>query len=146
MFASSTKAYAASSRLCEPSTLISQCSSASSASLQQDQTTLCLFFAEATTWRTSCYMQMTLSSRHHHLHCFVDFTATINADFSSYHNIIGALQYLTMTRPDLQKVVQQACLHKHAATKDHQSLVKGHTQVRPWNTLPWSSSSWLSAS
>nr|XP_020148276.1 uncharacterized mitochondrial protein AtMg00810-like [Aegilops tauschii subsp. strangulata] len=29
-------------------------------------------------------------------------------------SIAGALQYLTLTRPDLQYVVQQVCLHMHS--------------------------------
>lgn len=45
-------------------------------------------------------------------------------DASSYRSIVGALQYLTMTRPDLQYAVQQACLHMHAPTTDHEALVK----------------------
>jgi len=43
---------------------------------------------------------------------------------SSYRSIVGALQYLTMTRPDLQYSVQQACLHMHEPTTDHEALVK----------------------
>lgn len=43
---------------------------------------------------------------------------------SDYRSIVGALQYLTMTRPDLQYAVQQACLHMHAPTTTHQRLVK----------------------
>jgi hypothetical protein len=31
-----------------------------------------------------------------------------------YHSITGALQYLTITRPDLAYVVNQDCLHMHA--------------------------------
>lgn len=43
---------------------------------------------------------------------------------SDYRSIVGALQYLTMTRPDLQYAVQQACLHMHAPTTTHQRPVK----------------------
>nr|XP_020148950.1 uncharacterized mitochondrial protein AtMg00810-like [Aegilops tauschii subsp. strangulata] len=37
-------------------------------------------------------------------------------------SIVGALQYLTLTRPDLQHAVQQVCLHMHADS--HWTLVK----------------------
>jgi hypothetical protein len=53
-----------------------------------------------------------------------DGTFLSTADASDYRSIVGALQYLTMTRPDLQYAVQQACLHMHAPTTSHQSLVK----------------------
>ena len=46
------------------------------------------------------------------------------SDASDYRSLVGALQYLTMTRPDLQYAVQQACLHMHAPTTAHQALVK----------------------
>lgn len=32
---------------------------------------------------------------------------------SEYRSLVGALQYLTMTRPDLAHAVQQVCLHMH---------------------------------
>ena len=51
-------------------------------------------------------------------------TPLSDAEGSSYRSIVGALQYLTMTRLDLQYAVQQACLHMHAPTTDRQSLVK----------------------
>jgi hypothetical protein len=46
------------------------------------------------------------------------------SDASDYRSLVGALQYLTMTRPDLQYAIQQACLHMHAPTTAHQGLVK----------------------
>jgi hypothetical protein len=46
------------------------------------------------------------------------------SDASDYRSLVGALQYLTMTRPDLQYAIQQACLHMHAPTMAHQGLVK----------------------
>ena len=39
-------------------------------------------------------------------------------------SIVGALQYLTLTRPDLQYAVQQVCLHMHAPRDSHWTLVK----------------------
>ncbi|VAI75072.1 unnamed protein product [Triticum turgidum subsp. durum] len=41
-----------------------------------------------------------------------------------YRSIVGALQYLTLTRPDLQYAVQQVCLHMHAHRDSHWNLVK----------------------
>ncbi|XP_051205815.1 uncharacterized mitochondrial protein AtMg00810-like [Lolium perenne] len=46
------------------------------------------------------------------------------SDASSYRSIIGALQYLTMTRPKLQYAVQQVCLHMHAPRDSHWTVVK----------------------
>jgi hypothetical protein len=36
----------------------------------------------------------------------------------------GALQYLTITRPDIAYAVQQVCLHMHAPTTCHSALIK----------------------
>ncbi|KAK1662810.1 hypothetical protein QYE76_050969 [Lolium multiflorum] len=46
------------------------------------------------------------------------------SDESSYRSIIGALQYLTLTRPELQHAVQQVCLHMHAPRDAHWTAVK----------------------
>nr|XP_020167574.1 uncharacterized mitochondrial protein AtMg00810-like [Aegilops tauschii subsp. strangulata] len=40
-----------------------------------------------------------------------------------YRSIMGALQYLTLARLDLQYAVQQVCLHMHAPRDTHRSLV-----------------------
>ena len=45
-------------------------------------------------------------------------------DAPFYRSIIGALQYLTLTKPDLQYAVQQVCLHMHAPRDSHWTLVK----------------------
>lgn len=45
-------------------------------------------------------------------------------DPSEYMSLVGALQYLTMTRPDLAYAVQQACLHMHDPRDQHLALVK----------------------
>nr|XP_020191079.1 uncharacterized mitochondrial protein AtMg00810-like [Aegilops tauschii subsp. strangulata] len=45
-------------------------------------------------------------------------------DPSAYHSIAGALQYLTITRPELAYAVQQICLHMHDPCDCHQNLVK----------------------
>nr|XP_020185370.1 uncharacterized mitochondrial protein AtMg00810-like [Aegilops tauschii subsp. strangulata] len=45
-------------------------------------------------------------------------------DAAFYSSIVGALQYLMLTRPDLQYAVQQVCLHMHAPRDTHWNLVK----------------------
>lgn len=45
-------------------------------------------------------------------------------DGAFYRSIIDALQYLTLTHPDLQYAVQQVCLHMHAPRDSHWTLVK----------------------
>ena len=46
------------------------------------------------------------------------------ADPSDYRSLVGALQYITTTRPDLAYAVQQACLHMHDPREEHLQLVK----------------------
>ena len=46
------------------------------------------------------------------------------ADPSAYRSIAGALQYLTITRPEMAYAVQQVCLHMHDPRECHQSLIK----------------------
>nr|XP_020158441.1 uncharacterized mitochondrial protein AtMg00810-like [Aegilops tauschii subsp. strangulata] len=46
------------------------------------------------------------------------------SDAPFYRSIIGALQYLTLTRPNIQYAVQQVCLHMHAPRDTHWALVK----------------------
>lgn len=45
-------------------------------------------------------------------------------DSSWYRSIAGALQYLTLTRPDIAYAVQQVCLHMHAPREAHVTLLK----------------------
>jgi hypothetical protein len=45
-------------------------------------------------------------------------------DASEYRSLAGALQYLTLTRPDLAYAVQQVCLFMHAPREPHRALVK----------------------
>nr|XP_020150129.1 uncharacterized mitochondrial protein AtMg00810-like [Aegilops tauschii subsp. strangulata] len=45
-------------------------------------------------------------------------------DAAFYRSIVGALQYLTLTRPDLQYAVQQVCLHMRSPRDSHWTLVK----------------------
>ena len=46
------------------------------------------------------------------------------SDPSKYRSIAGALQYLTLTRPDLTYAVQQICLFMHAPLDSHFQLIK----------------------
>jgi len=48
----------------------------------------------------------------------------VATDASFYHSITGALQYLTLSRPDIVYGVNQACLHMHAPRDVHWNLVK----------------------
>ncbi|XP_019181984.1 PREDICTED: uncharacterized protein LOC109177137 [Ipomoea nil] len=43
---------------------------------------------------------------------------------TQYRRVVGALQYLTITRPDLSYAVNRLCQFMHAPTVDHWSLVK----------------------
>ncbi|KAK1696592.1 hypothetical protein QYE76_013289 [Lolium multiflorum] len=45
-------------------------------------------------------------------------------DVTNYRTIVGALQYLTLTRPDISHAIQQICLHMHAPRTSHLALVK----------------------
>jgi hypothetical protein len=45
-------------------------------------------------------------------------------DGTFYRSITGALQYLTLSRPDIAYGVNQACLHMHAPQDVHWNLVK----------------------
>nr|XP_020181823.1 uncharacterized mitochondrial protein AtMg00810-like [Aegilops tauschii subsp. strangulata] len=46
------------------------------------------------------------------------------SDAAFYRSIIGALQYLTLTRPEIQYAVQQVCPHMHAPRDVHWAVVK----------------------
>jgi histone deacetylase 1/2 len=43
---------------------------------------------------------------------------------SWYRSMAGALQYLTLTRPDIAYAVQQVCLHMHAPKECHGAMLK----------------------
>jgi hypothetical protein len=45
-------------------------------------------------------------------------------DASFFRSIVGALQYLTLTRPDIAFAVQQLCLHMHAPHDVHVAMLK----------------------
>jgi len=36
-----------------------------------------------------------------------------------FDNLLGALQYLIVTRPDISHIVQQVCLHMHDSKDDN---------------------------
>ncbi|XP_026436607.1 uncharacterized protein LOC113334606 [Papaver somniferum] len=50
--------------------------------------------------------------------------STLLTDATEYRSIVGSLQYLTFTRPDLAYVVNKVCHFMHAPTVFHWSLVK----------------------
>lgn len=43
---------------------------------------------------------------------------------TEYRSMFGALQYLTITRPDIAHAVQQCCLHMHDPRTSHLALIK----------------------
>jgi hypothetical protein len=45
-------------------------------------------------------------------------------DVTTYHSLAGALQYLTVTRPDIAFAVQQTCLHMHDPRAPHMAMLK----------------------
>ena len=45
-------------------------------------------------------------------------------DSTRYRSIVGALQYLTLTRPDLSFAVNKVCQYLHSPTTDHWTAVK----------------------
>jgi len=49
---------------------------------------------------------------------------TLYSDPTQHHQIVGVLQYLTFTRPDICYAVNKVCQFIHAPTKDHWSAVK----------------------
>ncbi|XP_071683292.1 uncharacterized mitochondrial protein AtMg00810-like [Lolium perenne] len=49
---------------------------------------------------------------------------SLASDAPFYRSIVGALQYLTLRRPELQYAVQQVCLHMHAPRDAHWAAVK----------------------
>jgi hypothetical protein len=58
------------------------------------------------------------------------------ADPTHFRSLVGALQYLTFTRPDIAYVVQQICLHMHDPREPHLAAMK-HTLRYLWGTLDY---------
>jgi hypothetical protein len=46
------------------------------------------------------------------------------SDPAAYRHIVGALQYVTLTRPDIAYSVNQLCQHMHAPTSTHLTAAK----------------------
>lgn len=46
------------------------------------------------------------------------------ADPSQYRQVVGSLQYLSLTRPDIAFAVNKACQFMHCPTEDHWSTIK----------------------
>ena len=46
------------------------------------------------------------------------------ADPSAYRSLVGALQYLSFTRPDIAYAVQQTCLYMHDPREPHLNAIK----------------------
>lgn len=46
------------------------------------------------------------------------------ADLTAYRSLLGALQYLTFTQPDIAYAVQQVCLHMHDPRESHLTAAK----------------------
>jgi hypothetical protein len=46
------------------------------------------------------------------------------SDITEYRRIVGTLQYLTLTRPDLSYAVNTVCQYMHAPTNEHFQMVK----------------------
>jgi len=46
------------------------------------------------------------------------------ADPTLYRSLAGALQYLTLTQPDIAHAVQQVCLYMHDPRESHFALIK----------------------
>jgi hypothetical protein len=45
-------------------------------------------------------------------------------DATKYRSLVGALQYLTLTRPDISFAINKVCQYLHALTTDHMMAVK----------------------
>ena len=45
-------------------------------------------------------------------------------DATRYRSLVGGLQYLTLTRPDISFAVNRVCQFLHTPTEEHMSVVK----------------------
>jgi hypothetical protein len=46
------------------------------------------------------------------------------SDPTQYHSLVGALQYATFARPDINYVVNQVCQYMHKPTATHLAVAK----------------------
>lgn len=51
-------------------------------------------------------------------------SGTPMSDPSLYRQIVGSLQYLTLTRPDISFAVNKVCQYMHSPTEEHWQIVK----------------------
>jgi hypothetical protein len=56
--------------------------------------------------------------------CSVDGDVISSEEATHYHNLVGGLRYLTMTRPDLLFVVNKVCQYLHEPRTPHMSAIK----------------------
>jgi histone deacetylase 1/2 len=56
--------------------------------------------------------------------CAGDGDVLASDDATKYRSLVGGLQYLTMTRPDLSFVVNKVCQYLHEPRTPHMSAVK----------------------
>ena len=54
----------------------------------------------------------------------LNFRKTYNWDATNYRSVVGALQYLTLTRPDISYSVNKVCQYLHAPSSAHWTTVK----------------------
>jgi hypothetical protein len=72
---------------------------------------------------SSCKPVSTPISTSEKLSAFVGTSMGPN-DATNYRSVVGALQYLTLTRPDISFAVNKVCQFLHAPTEVHWSAVK----------------------
>uniref|UniRef100_A0A2N9EH56 Reverse transcriptase Ty1/copia-type domain-containing protein n=1 Tax=Fagus sylvatica TaxID=28930 RepID=A0A2N9EH56_FAGSY len=60
-------------------------------------------------------------------------SGTSLSDSSAYRSVVGSLQYLSLTRPDIAFAVNKVCQFMHNPTEDHWSAVK------PFSDADWAS-------
>jgi hypothetical protein len=52
-----------------------------------------------------------------------------SSDATNYRSVVGALQYLTLTRPDISYSVNKVCQFLHAPTTSHWAAVKKDIEI-----------------
>lgn len=57
-------------------------------------------------------------------------------DSTNYKSIVGAMQYLTLTRPDISFAVNKVCQFLHAPTSVHECC-QAYTSVYTWDVETW---------